>query len=145
MSEPGTIDITPRLSLPLSELVFRATTGGGPGGQHVNRSATRIELWWNVATSPSLTDGERRLLLARLGTRLTDAGELRLVAAASRSQARNREEALARLKDLLARALKPVKVRRPTRVPRAAKERRLESKRQRSVRKITRRRPTDDA
>lgn len=145
MPDPGTLAITPRLSLPLSELVFRATTGGGPGGQHVNRSATRIELWWNVATSPSLTDAERRLVLTRLGTRLTDAGELRLVAAASRSQARNRDEAVARLQEILGRALKPVKPRRRTRVPRAAKERRLESKRQRGARKLTRKRPTDDA
>ncbi len=144
MTESSRLVVSSRLSLPLTELRFQASRAGGPGGQHVNTSSTRVELWWDVATSPSLTAEQRATLLARLGTRLTEDGQLRLVSSASRSQLRNKDAALARLQELLKAALTPVKVRRKTRPPRAAKERRLTQKRQQSERKRDRRRPTRD-
>jgi len=138
------VPILPGISIPLAELSFRASRSGGPGGQHVNTSSTRVELWWDAGRSPSLTAEQRALLLDRLGTRLTDDGLLRLVAGATRSQGQNKEETIARFQALLARALTPVKRRKPTRPGRAAKERRLTQKRQQSERKARRRRPRAD-
>lgn len=111
---------------------FRATRAGGPGGQHVNTSSTRVELWWNLEQSTAPSDAERTLLRERLATRLDGEGWLRLVEAGSRSQLRNREAAEARFLELLTRALKPKKKRKPTRVPRSEKAKRLEGKRLRS-------------
>lgn len=128
--------------IPDGELDLKATPGGGPGGQHVNRSATRVELWWDLEHSPSLDETQRALLRERLGHRLDGQGRLRIVSAVHRSQARNRDEAMRRLQDLLARALTPRKKRKPTRPTRASKERRLAEKRKRSETK-TRRRPVD--
>src|SRR6478609_2266156 len=96
MSEASHLDVSPELRLPLTELEFRATRSGGPGGQHVNTSSTRVELWWDVAASPSLTDEQRLRLLNRLGSRLDSAGRLRLVSSESRSQLRNRESEIGR-------------------------------------------------
>src|SRR4051812_13552708 len=115
------LDVSPVLRIPRGELTFRATRSGGPGGQHVNTSSTRVELWWDVAGSPTLDDATRARLLSRLGTRLDAAGQLRIVASESRSQLRNREAALERLQALLVDALKQRKPRRKTKVPRAAK------------------------
>lgn len=136
---PRTLAITERLVLPVAELEFRATTAGGPGGQHVNRSATRVELWWNVAESPSLDADQRALLLARLASRLDADGQLRIVAANRRSQLQNREEAVARFVTTIRNALHVAKPRRKTRVPRAAREARLEAKRRRAKLKTARR------
>jgi len=131
--------------IPSHEFTFRATRAGGPGGQHVNTSSTRIELWWNPGASPALTHAERARLLAALDHRLDGAGWLRLVAAGSRSQTQNREAAVARLQKLVASALVPPKPRRKTRPPRAAKEARLQDKKRRSARKAERRSsPRDD-
>jgi len=120
------------LRIPRAEVSFRATRAGGPGGQHVNTSSTRVELWWNLEQSSAPSDGERALLRERLATRLDSEGWLRLVEAGSRSQLRNREAAEARFLELLTRALKPKKKRKPTRVPRSEKAKRLEVKRLRS-------------
>lgn len=111
---------------------FRATRAGGPGGQHVNTSSTRVELWWNLEESTAPSNAQRALLRERLTTRLDGEGWLRLVEAGSRSQLRNREAAEARFLELLTRALKPKKKRKPTRVPRSEKAKRLEGKRLRS-------------
>ena len=111
---------------------FHATRAGGPGGQHVNTSSTRVELWWNLEESSAPSDAERALLRERLATRLDGEGWLRIVEAGSRSQLRNREAAEARFLELLTRALKPKKKRKPTRVPRSEKAKRLEGKRLRS-------------
>lgn len=139
------LPITAGVQIPLAELTFRATPASGPGGQHVNRSSTRIELWWDAARSPSLSEEQRARVLTRLGARVTADGMLRLVASATRSQARNRAEAIERFQELLATALKVVRVRKKTRPSRAAKERRLVEKKQRAARKQDRRRPgTDD-
>ena len=144
MPDDAILQVGPRLRLPRAELVFRATRAGGPGGQHVNTSSTRIELWWDVARSPSLDDAQRARLLEALATRVDGDGWLRLVAAGERSQLRNREAAVARFTDLVARALVPPKPRRATKVPRAAKLKRLENKRRRSAVKRERRTRPDD-
>ena len=135
------LEIDPALQLPLSELDYRATRSGGPGGQHVNTSSTRIEVWWDVATSPTLTDDQRSRLLGRLAHRLDAAGRLRVVASESRSQLRNREAATERLRDLVAAALKVAKPRKRTKPSRAAKAARLEAKRRRAATKRERRPP----
>lgn len=125
------IRINQRLTIPASELTFRATRSGGPGGQHANTSATRVEVTWNPRTSPSLTDRRRELILARLSNRLDSDGNLRLVCDSHRSQHQNRQEVAGRLADLVAGALRPRKTRKKTRPPRASRERRLKKKKQR--------------
>src|ERR1044071_4660476 len=117
------------LRIPRSELSFRATRAGGPGGQHVNTSSTRIELWWNLSESAALTEAQRELLRERLARRLDSEGWLRLVEAGSRSQLRNREAVTARFVALVKQALRPRKARKPTGIPAAEKRRRLEGKR----------------
>jgi ribosome-associated protein len=137
----GYLEITPSLLLPLGELEYRATRSGGPGGQHVNTSSTRIELWWDVRSSPSLSDEQRTLLLDRLASRLDGEGRLRVVASQSRSQLRNREAATERLRELVTSALAVRKPRKRTKPGRAAKAARLEAKRRRSALKRDRRPP----
>ncbi len=131
-----------KFTIPLEELSFRATRSGGPGGQHVNTSATRVEVRWNVAESPSLSDEQRRRLLERLGGRINARGYLRVVADERRSQLRNRAAAVERLNSVVSDALKQPKKRKKTRPPRAATERRLDEKRQRGNVKRDRR-PVD--
>jgi ribosome-associated protein len=127
------IPINRRFSLPRSELRFQATRSGGPGGQHVNTASTRIQLTWDVAASPSLSDRRREILLSRLGGRIDQHGVLRITVDTHRSQHRNREEAVERLAALLADALRPRKKRRPTRPPARAKEKRLKEKKHRGA------------
>jgi ribosome-associated protein len=141
MDDPGYLTISPDLRLPLAELEYRASRSGGPGGQHVNTSSTRVEVWWDVATSPSLSEEQRARLLTRLASRLDSSGRLRLVSSGSRSQLRNREDATARLREVVVEALHVPKRRRPTRPTKASKTARLEAKRRRSSRKRERRRP----
>jgi ribosome-associated protein len=138
------LEISPALRLPAAELEFRASRSGGPGGQHVNTSSTRVEVWWDVAASPSLSEEQRARLLAGLASRLDARGRLRLVSSGSRSQLRNREEVTARLARLVAEALVVPKRRKATRPSRAAKAARLEAKRRRSERKRERRPPARD-
>jgi len=138
------LKITGSLSLPWNELHFTASRAGGPGGQHVNTSATRIELWWDLASSPSLTEAQREHLRRRLASRLDSQGRLRLVAAASRSQYQNRETVTERFQTLVAQALKVPKVRKPTAPSKAARDRRLESKLHRGRLKQSRRSPKDE-
>jgi ribosome-associated protein len=131
-------------TVPEHELQIRATRAGGPGGQHVNKVSTRVEVVWDVAASPSLGRERRALLLERLARRLDGRHRLRVVAADSRSQSRNREVAVARLRALVAEALRPRKRRVPTAPTAASRERRLAEKRRRSERKRDRGRPGDD-
>lgn len=114
------------------ELQYQASRSGGPGGQHVNTSSTRIELWWRPGSSTALSDAQRALLAERLRSRLDQEGWLRLVESGSRSQLRNREAVTVRFLELVERSLRPRKIRRPTRVSPAEKARRLTAKRQRS-------------
>jgi len=141
MPEDYALVVTPQLSIPFSELDYSASRSGGPGGQHVNTSSTRIEVWWDVVGSPTLTPEQRAQLLERLKTRLDSAGRLRLVSSGSRSQLRNREDVTARLQSVVAAALAVRKKRKPTRPSRAAKAARLEAKRRRAATKQRRRSP----
>lgn len=132
------------LSIPRSELTFRATRAGGPGGQHVNKVATRVELLWNLERSRALSDADRARLRDKLAARLDGDGVLRVVASAFRSQARNREDAEAKLAALLRKALVVPKPRRVTRPGRSAVEKRLRHKREQGERKKHRRAPGPD-
>ena len=136
--------VTPELRIPRTELEYRASRSGGPGGQHVNTSSTRIEVWWDVAGSAALDEAQRERLLARLATRLDGAGRLRLVSGATRSQLKNRAEVTERLAEVVARALHVPRPRKKTKPSRAAKAARLEAKRRRSGLKESRRRAPSD-
>jgi len=125
--------VTRSCAIPLSELRWRFSRSGGPGGQHANTADTRVEVTFDVAGSPSLWPRQRERLLANLGP------ELRVIVSEERSQARNRAIALDRLRDRLAAALKVERPRTATKPTRASKERRLESKRHRSEIKRLRR------
>lgn len=127
------------------ELEVSFARSGGPGGQHVNTSATKVELRFDVAGSRSLDPAQKDRVTAALASRLTADGVLVLQAGEFRSQARNREAAVGRLGNLLDEALRPRRRRIPTRVPRAERRRRRERKRRRSERKRLRRPPDLDA
>jgi ribosome-associated protein len=141
MDDPSFLDVTPTLRIPVAELEYRASRSGGPGGQHVNTSSTRVEVWWDVAGTPSVSEEQRALLLERLARRLDSSGRLRLVSGGSRSQLRNREDVTSRLRAVVAEALKVRKKRKPTRPTKAAKAARLEAKRRHGSIKRERRRP----
>ena len=130
--------MTRSLAIPLEELTWRFTPSGGPGGQHANRASTRAEVRFDVAGSPSLGPRQRARLLERLGA------EARAASSEERSQLRNREVALERLRARLAQALAVPTPRLPTAPSRAARARRLEDKRRRSERKRARSRPARD-
>jgi ribosome-associated protein len=144
MADSNVLRINGRVSIPVAELTFRASRSGGPGGQHVNTSSTRIELWWDLAESPSLSAAERSRAWNRLGTRLLADGRLRLVSSGSRSQLQNREEVVARFRAILAAALREPKPRKRTRPTQASRERRLAEKKEKSRTKRERRPPSLD-
>jgi ribosome-associated protein len=144
MPDGNDLPITPSLTIPLNELDYRASRSGGPGGQHVNTSSTRVEVWWDVAGSPSLTPEQRDLLLQRLAPRLDSEGRLRLVSSGSRSQLRNKEDVTERLRTVLAAALAVRKKRKATKPSRAAKAARVEAKRRQGAKKLRRRAPDLD-
>lgn len=138
------IHITRRLFIPASELEFRFSRSGGPGGQNVNRRETRVELLFDVHASPSLSEKQRNRLLKRLASHIDRDGVLHIVARAHRSQLRNRQEAIERFVDLLQRGLRAPRRRLPTRVPQRAIKRRLSSKRRRGEIKQLRKRVQPD-
>jgi ribosome-associated protein len=131
-------------TVPLEELDIRASRSGGPGGQHVNTSSTRVEVRWNVAESPNLSTTERDRLLEKLASRIDRQGVLRVVASARRSQLQNREAAIERLRALVDTALQQPKPRKKTKPSKAAKAARLKEKRRRAERKQRRRPLRDD-
>ena len=133
------VHITNTVSISMSELRFRFARSSGPGGQHVNRSATQVELLFDVANSPSLNETQRQRVLRKLRSRIDKEGILHLVSQETRSQLRNREEVVERFQELMREALHVPKRRWPTRPTRAARERRLEEKRRRSEAKRSRR------
>ena len=136
--------ISPDLRVPLSELQYRTSRSGGPGGQHVNTSSTRVEITWNVANSPSLSPEQRTRLLQQLATRLDTEGQLRLVSSGTRSQLRNKEDVTERLRSTVAAALVVGKKRKPTKPSRAAKAARLAAKRKRAATKRQRQAPAGE-
>jgi ribosome-associated protein len=127
------------LSIPRSELDMRVSRSSGAGGQHVNKTSSRVEIFWNVLGSRALTDEQRARLREKLASRLTTEGSIRVVASDMRSQSRNRDLAEERLADLVRHALLIPKKRRPTRPTRASKEARLEGKKRLSHKKRERR------
>jgi ribosome-associated protein len=142
LPDPGPSDalvVAPDVAIPRSELDVRATRAGGPGGQHVNTSSTRIELRWNVRTTQALDDARRDHVLARLASRLDGDGAVRIVASEFRSQRQNREAAEARLVELVRKALHVPKKRKATKPSRAAKAKRLDTKRKHAEKKRNRR------
>jgi ribosome-associated protein len=132
------LQIGARVRIPLAEIVVRASRSSGPGGQHANVTASRIEASFEVAASATLQADEKARIMARLGPRVS------AVAQDARSQTRNRQLALERLRVRLAAALAPVAPRTPTQPSRAERRRRLERKRRQGERKRARRRPGGD-
>jgi ribosome-associated protein len=132
------LDIGQGVTIPLGEVELRASRSGGPGGQHANVTASRVEAVFDVRASVALPSALRDRIAARLGPRVT------AVAQESRGQARNRAIALERLRARLADAAAPRKQRRPTRPGRAARDHRLAAKRRQSERKRRRRRPSEE-
>jgi ribosome-associated protein len=135
---PEDLRITERLAIPLAEIVLRTSRSSGPGGQHANVTASRVEASFDVLASRALSESQRARVLARAGERIV------AVAQDERSQTRNRELALRRLAERLARALAVPRHRRPTRPTAASRERRLQAKRRATDRKRGRRPPAAD-
>ena len=123
------------LSIPRHELDVRVSRSSGAGGQHVNKTSSRVEIFWNITGSPTLTDDQRARLQEKLASRLTSDGSIRVVASDMRSQTRNREIAEERLADLVARSLIIPRKRKATKPTKASKEARLNSKRRHSNKK----------
>jgi ribosome-associated protein len=135
---PKRLRVNDELTIPLAEITLRASRSSGPGGQHANVTASRVEASFDVRASPSLSEAQRERLLARAGERPT------AIAQDARSQARNRELALQRLAERLARALTVPRRRRPTRPTQASRVRRLDAKRRAGRRKSERRPPSTE-
>ena len=129
------------VSVPEAELDLRAAKAGGPGGQSVNTTDSKIELRWDVAATSALSEAQRSRVMERLGSRMTSAGVLILTGSEHKSQHRNREAVLARFRTLVGEALEPPKQRRRTRPTRGSKERRLRAKKQRGEVKKLRKPP----
>jgi len=132
------------VTIPRGELDVRVSRSSGAGGQHVNKTSSRVEIFWNVASSKAISDEERARLLEKLRSRLTTEGSIRVVASDMRSQSRNRELAEERLADLVRRALTIPRKRRPTRPTRASKEARLEEKKRQASKKRDRQQKSFD-
>ena len=122
------VKINDRLSIPEAELRFEFSRSSGPGGQNVNKVSTRVTLYFDIADSPSLTDSQKQKILARLATRISNEGILRVISQKYRSQKGNRDEAVIKFAELIRQALKKPKARRKTKIPEHAKEERLEEK-----------------
>jgi ribosome-associated protein len=132
------------LVIPLAEIELRHSISGGPGGQHANKTSTRVDLSWNVDRSSALGPRQRQRIRERLRTRIDTTGTLQLSSAAHRSQLRNREDVLDRLATLLEDALRIEKPRRPTQPSRRAKDARIQAKKRRSAIKQSRRSVSED-
>ncbi|MFL5565265.1 MAG: alternative ribosome rescue aminoacyl-tRNA hydrolase ArfB [Gemmatimonadaceae bacterium] len=131
----NSIAVNESLSIPRNELDVRVSRSSGAGGQHVNKTSSRVEIFWNIRRSSAPTDAQRARLTEKLASRMTTEGSIRVVASDMRSQSRNRELAEERLVELVRRALVVPRKRKPTKPSRAAKEARLESKKRQSHKK----------
>jgi ribosome-associated protein len=132
------LHVRPGIAIPLHEIELRTSRSSGPGGQHANVTASRVEAVFDVGASETLDDAQKARITARCGPRVTASAQ------DTRSQLRNRELALARLAERLDHALHVRRPRRPTKPTKASKQRRVESKRRRSQTKQARRRPDAD-
>jgi ribosome-associated protein len=126
------VKVNDQATIPAGELDFRFSRASGPGGQHVQKTATRVELLFDVGNSPSLTDAQRARILKRLASYIDSDGVLHLVSQSERSQWRNRQEVVNRFQDLLCQALRRRKHRRPTQPSAASREDRIRRKKRRS-------------
>lgn len=136
--------ITPHLSIPGAELRVAFARSGGPGGQHVNKTETKVELRWGATTTAAISAQERVRLISRLRSRITADGDLVVTSSRTRDQARNRADAREKMAALIRAALAQPKPRRPTGPSRRAARRRLDAKRRRGRLKDSRRAPTPD-
>jgi ribosome-associated protein len=132
------------VQIPENEFEWQFARSGGPGGQHVNKTSTKALLRWDVTHSPSLPEGVRRRFLETYGTRVNQDGHLLLSSDQYRSQSRNIDDCLERLRTMLVAVLQPPRRRRPTRPTRASKERRLTQKKQHGSKKKLRKKPKPD-
>lgn len=138
------IEIEDGLAIDEGELAYEFARASGPGGQNVNKVETKVTVTWSVRTSDSVSEEQRAKIEERLATRITKDGVLRVTSSKHRTREANRRAALARFADLLGEALEEAPERKPTRVPKAAKRRRLENKKRRSEKKRLREPPRDD-
>ncbi len=138
---PDDLPIDDDLIIPGDELTLTAARASGPGGQHVNKTSSKVILSWDLANSQAIDDAVRNKLLDRLSSRVTRDGILPIHVDTERSQHRNRELACARLVALINDALHENPERRPTKIPRSQKKRRLETKLRRGERKKRRQKP----
>ena len=136
------IVVSPRLTIPASELSLAFARSGGPGGQNVNKVSSKVELRWNPTSSAALAPDDRTWLLSRLANRLTTDGTLIVTSTATRDQLKNRDDALDKLALIVRTALERPKTHRPTKPTRSSKRRRVEGKRHRA--EIKRNRRGDD-
>lgn len=143
MEEP--LPVREGVTIPGTELRFTASRSGGPGGQHVNKTSSKVNLHWDVANTSALSSAERDRVMRRLGTRINAEGILTVAVDTERSQHQNREIARERLARLVREALREPKVRVPTKASLAAKRRRVEEKSRRAALKRNRRDPGPDA
>jgi ribosome-associated protein len=134
-SGENSVYVNESLSIPRDELDVRVSRSSGAGGQHVNKTSSRVEIFWNIDNSRAITEEQRARLREKLSSRLTSDASVRVVASDTRSQTRNRELAEQRLAELVARSLIVPRKRKPTKPTKAAKEARLESKRRQSSKK----------
>jgi ribosome-associated protein len=137
------VQINSGLSIPLAELNFRYSKSSGPGGQHAQKSSTRVELLFDVLGSPSLSETQRTRIVDRLVGYVDSAGMLHLVSQSDRSQRRNKEEVIERFQTMMREALRRRKHRKASRPTAESKERRLMEKKQRSHTKKLRRKVKD--
>ena len=138
------LSINEAVTIPGHELSWTAVASGGPGGQNVNKVATKVQLRWELSSSTVLPDWARERLIGLAGRKVDQAGNLLITSSTTRSQDRNLELARERLASLVCEALERPKLRRPTRPSRAAKRRRVEGKRRLSQKKAERRRVDSD-
>jgi ribosome-associated protein len=132
------IDVMPGLTIPEDELHFDASRSGGPGGQNVNKVSSRVTLTFDVNSSSALSDDQKRMIFQKLAGRINQEGVLRVVSQRTRSQELNRSDATVRFSELIRVALTPQRARIKTRVPRAARDRRVEEKKKRAQVKLGR-------
>jgi ribosome-associated protein len=144
VSDDALLAVGESLWVPRAELTYRATRSGGPGGQHVNTSSTRVELAWDVGASPSVSDEQRARIMEKLANRINGEGVLLLAASDHRSQHQNKEAVTGRFAELVAEALVVPKKRKKTRPSRASRQARLDAKKRRSQTKALRREIPDD-
>ena len=144
MDDTQKLAISDNLQIPTSELHYRYSRSSGPGGQHVNRTASQVELIWDVMHSPSLSKTQRHRIAQALATRIDKEGKLHLTASEKRSQLQNKRAVTKRFVELLRMAIRPRKKRIPTTPSLSAQEKRLQEKHRRSEKKQMRRPPLDE-